>query len=87
MDQHTLVLAHGIIAFLNVLADPVHEGRPNDGGTNIADPWLGNFQQFLTIGQVGQDVRKLLEERVDDLEAQVLVRWDLDLLDGIHGND
>ena len=53
---------------------------------NIADPWLWNLQQLFAIRQEGQDLGVLLEEGVDDLQREVLVGWDVHLLDSIHGD-
>ena len=94
MDHHALVLADGVVALLDALADPVQERRADDlwvyqlrstyGGANIADPWLWNLQQLFAIRQEVQNLGVLLEEGVDDLQREVLVRWDVHLLDGVH---
>ena len=83
VDQHALLLADGVVALLDALADPVQERRPDDGGPDIAYPRFRDFEQFFARWNKGQDVRELLKEAVDDLQAEVLVGWYMDLLDGV----
>ena len=68
VDEHALLSGHGVVAFLDALADPVLERRPDDGGADITDPRLRNLDKFFAIWQEGQDIRELLKEGIDELQ-------------------
>lgn len=84
LDQHALLLADGIVARLDGLADPVEEWFPDDRRSDVADPLLRRLEELLTVWQERQDVWKLLKEGVDELQAEGLVGWHVDLLHCVH---
>jgi len=75
--NHDILLdCNTLIPFFHLAIDPIAEGIPEDGSSDIDDPLLWELELLLIAWEVfGSFLSMLFQEVGDVLEGQTLILW------------
>ena len=74
LDVEALLVGELFVSFFDHLSDPIGEGRAQDAGDDVTDPFSADLVEFPAVRQVLVDlVGMQLAEILDRLQSELLI--------------